>query len=335
MSIEHIKSFKSEAPEQQDAEEYEIPSTAFSLEEYIIRLWSLQWLGEKGIEAEKITEEVLYKEIQERFNELVATLAGNKGYILDLGAGESPVMIELNKALEYYQEDHNMAIQPKGIRLDFKYEPLLQTRLKEFVRDWQASGFSKKQIDEVLTASGKKSRAVVADVLSLPFRNTTFQLVVSNELIPYFLEERESEAHKIYLRYRQLGWEKCLLELEKEKEKDGLSAEFDSQKLEDMKREVEKYHSILKDKFKYKPAYDLEMFEKFFNEISRVLISGGEARIFPFDIGYLKGTEQDEAGRVIKFQQIIENNFRSSMIYLLTKKIRGLPHESGTLVLRK
>lgn len=200
--------------------------------------------------------------------EVLKVLVARDGGILDLGAGKSLAMAQLDRELI------NKGSKPKTVSLDLAY----------------------RQPD----SNNEKLRAVAADALVLPFKNETFQSVISHEFVPYLLEDRDSENYQNFLKWREESWQKSL-------------AQAGMAKGEASSSESPTVLPGLK--------YDLALFEQLFKEINRVLKSGldpaAEARIYPIALRYLFDLKENEnnQARVERFLNIIKDNFQSAKFY--------------------
>jgi len=290
-----------------DWEKYEIPITNYGFSDYFTRLWLPEIIA-KNSEQQKWLVDDLKKEI-------IKTLSEKPGYILDIGAGKSDAMIELNKALV------EQGSEPKAVRLDLSYgnsDILGVKKIVEIIKILKDGNrlADAKIIEDIIEKENKNLTAICADAFHLPFKDEKFQLAVSNELIPYFLENRDSDEYKQFLRRRQLSWRlselndramslDCPPLTEKE------TGEFTSA--------VSEINSLPK---LTNSMYDLDLFERFFEETSRILKNGlqspAEARLYPFTprmlISENKGAKNNQE-RIKNFIAIVKKNFKSAKFY--------------------
>lgn len=279
-----------------DWEKYKIPATGYGLTPYINRLWLPEFFNKKGSNY--------------GFNKksIIETLAKGPGYILDIGAGKSGAMVKLNEALV------EQGGEPKAIRLDLLLPNKVDKEYADILKTGELileqTGADKEIIKEIIEKEKKNLMAVGADVFNLPIKDEKFKLVVSNELIPYFLENRDSQDYKIFLRLRQLSWRLCELY-----EKSNLLNGEEAAEYEKISTEINDLPTPCN------LMYDLELFKKFFSEIDRILKKGfqppAEARIYPFmpmklidqEIGASRNKQ-----RVKDFASIMDN-FESANFY--------------------
>lgn len=134
---------------------------------------------------------------------------------------------------------------------------------------------------------GQETPAVAGDALQLPFESEITPIVLSRGLILYLLEEPE-RTHIIpyltaFLKAKNL---------------------FEQQMNFDYIQSRDMY-------------FDLALLDKHFSEMSRVLTTGGTARVEPFYMQYLFGYRDVEHNikRIQKFMELLETNFSFYQFY--------------------
>jgi len=150
--------------------EYQIPFTSFDLSQSALRWWPELFEGSK---------------YQQLWQQKIQNIIKTDGCVLDIGAGDSSSMVELNQTIR------EAGGEPKGIRVDLQYGEkggkILSFPYKFKITPDLANRAKKdKDLIPILQSC---SRAVGGDALQLPFKNNIAQLVLSNEFLPYLMNE--------------------------------------------------------------------------------------------------------------------------------------------------
>ncbi|MDD5750845.1 MAG: hypothetical protein PHU56_04380 [Candidatus Pacebacteria bacterium] len=293
---------------------YEIPVSNGSLQYYYDDLWQPEdlFLGNNDVYLKGLKD---FLEVSSK----------REGYVIDVGAGRSDFIVEINKLMV------EKGVKPKGIRVDLQYGRKMGIKDKtdnlpemKYIYENEPTdpyGYKFNLGDEALadTTSNEVSRAIAADALNLPFKDGVAQEILSDHLIRYFMENRQSQDFRDFMDYcKAIYLEKYLrmrLNSDRSRQNDSERQAMEAA----LERVIEKI-----DKMPPEPnlLYDLDLFEKFFSEISRVLKKGlqpmAEARLSPFYLpDFLRFDNKPSLNqkRAERFLEMVKNNFSRADFY--------------------
>lgn len=278
--------------------EHHIPFTSFDLNQCALRWWPESFGKQRSL-----------MQYQEFWQQKLLEIIKRDGLVLDIGAGNSPSMVALNQMIR------EAGGEPRAVRVDLQYGEKTPDFPYKFKITSDLEDRAKEDPD-LIPVLRDCSRAIAGDALRLPIKDDIVQLVLSNEFLPYLMEDRDSKIFKRFMLERHLSWDRIEIKSKLKQEPNnaewGLALKAFNEAL--TKAEQLSKRDVL--------LYDLELLEQFFKEISRVLkpslVPPAEARVAPFSLAFLFNFNKNSSfnqQRLLRFLKIVKDNFIEAKFY--------------------